>query len=659
MQNMQGEVETELKKETELFEKFMCFCQGGTAETAKAIEDGKNKIDELTSKQKEEEATKSQLEQEVTDHKKDREQAKADLAEATTLRTKENGEYAALAADASANIEALGNAIPAIEKGMSGGSFLQLPFAKKVLRIVNSFPDMDAIDRRNAVEFLQNGDQSQGAGEILGIMKQMKESMEANLKEADEQEATAAAGFAELEASKKKEIEVATESIESKTLRSGELAVAVVQTKNELEDTTEEVADNEKMAQELKAQCASKSKAFETTKKEKTDEIAAISDAIGILNDDDALDVFKKAMPSAAMVQRGVAFLQKSVHSASKAVKAQALLETLAQQKNLPHKQELNLMLFTMKSKIRLTNKHQHKTQNFDKIIEAVDEMVAVLGKEQTEDDKQKEFCRDEFDKAEDEEVVAKESVAKITAEIDEQMDTISLLSEEIETLTKSVAALDKSVVVATGQRKEEHEEYTAAAQMSQAAIELVGKAKDRLKKFYGGAFMQKKAASNGDTVSIISFAQVKAHARMKDEGEEDDSDSDDQTSTKEGGVIAMMDGIIRDLEMDMKDAENAEKSAQEDYAKLMTDSQETRQQDSKSISDKLDAKATLEGKIVDAKADGEKAAAALALVKKQIADLHASCDFLINNYDMRKEARANEVEALKNAKAMLKGAVM
>merc|ERR1719335_1586808 len=322
--------------------------------------------------------------------------------------------------------------------------------------------------------------------------------MESNLKEATEAEESAKSGFAELEASKKKEIEVATEAIETKTLRSGELAVAVVQTKDELEDETEGVAENEKMAEQLKEQCASKAKSHETLKKEKTDEIAAISDAIGILNDDDALDVFKKAMPSsAALVQHGMAFLQKSVHSASKAVKAQALLETLAQ-KNVPHKQELHLMLYTMKSKLKLADKHRHKTQKFEEIIKAVDEMVGVLGKEQDEDDKQKEFCQDEFDKADDEKKVAEDNVAKITAEIEEAQDTIGILTEEIKALSESVAALDKSVVVATAQRKEEHEEYTAAAQMSQAAIELVGKAKDRLKKFYGGAFMQKKAASNG-----------------------------------------------------------------------------------------------------------------------------------------------------------------
>merc|ERR1719331_122996 len=79
MQNMQKEIEAEGAKEKELFDKFMCFCGGSGSEMATAIEVGKAKIEELTAKVKSEEAEKVQLAQELVDHKKDREQAKADL----------------------------------------------------------------------------------------------------------------------------------------------------------------------------------------------------------------------------------------------------------------------------------------------------------------------------------------------------------------------------------------------------------------------------------------------------------------------------------------------------------------------------------------------------------------------------------------------------
>merc|ERR1719158_41241 len=143
MQNMQKEIEAEGEKEKELFDKFMCFCKANTGDLGKAEADAKAKSEEMTAKLKSEEAEKSQIEQELVDHKKDRETAKSDLAEATTLREKEATEFAAMKADSETNIAAMASAIPAIEKGMSGAALLQMPSGRRLEKIVESFTNMD------------------------------------------------------------------------------------------------------------------------------------------------------------------------------------------------------------------------------------------------------------------------------------------------------------------------------------------------------------------------------------------------------------------------------------------------------------------------------------------------------------------------------------
>merc|ERR1719262_1930034 len=125
----------------------------------------------------------------------------------------------------------------------------------------------------------------------------MKDDMEASLKSAIADEEKSVSAFADLKASKEKEIEMATEAIETKMGRAGELAVLVAQTKDALEDATQETADTDKFLAQLKSQCATKEKEWAERSKVRSEEIAAISEAIGILNDDDSLDVFKKAMP--------------------------------------------------------------------------------------------------------------------------------------------------------------------------------------------------------------------------------------------------------------------------------------------------------------------------------------------------------------------------
>merc|ERR1719149_585856 len=185
------------------------------------------------------------------------------------------------------------------------------------------------MDRNSALAFLEQGSESTGASDqIVGILKAMKDDMEAELKEAVADEAKSVAGFNDLKGSKEKEIEMATEAIETKMGRAGELAVSVVQSKDALEDANDEAAETQKFMVTLEKDCATKQADNAERTKMRNMEITAISEAIGILNDDDALDVFKKALPS-SFVQT-VGFLQRGEATASRASKAQALIAGVA-----------------------------------------------------------------------------------------------------------------------------------------------------------------------------------------------------------------------------------------------------------------------------------------------------------------------------------------
>merc|ERR1719440_2493845 len=168
----------------------------------------------MSAKLKSETAEKAQTGQDLIQHKKDRESAGADVQEATVIREKEAAEYAETKADMETNIKAMAGAIPALEKGMGGAALLQMPGGDHLHKLVESYPNMDAMDRKNALAFLeQSGDYVPQSGQIVGILKAMKDDMEASLKEAIADEEKAVAGFADLEASKEKEIEMATEAI--------------------------------------------------------------------------------------------------------------------------------------------------------------------------------------------------------------------------------------------------------------------------------------------------------------------------------------------------------------------------------------------------------------------------------------------------------------
>merc|ERR1719387_2151891 len=118
-----------------------------------------------------------------------------------------------------------------------------------------------------------------------------------------------------------------------------------------------------------------------------------------------------------------------------------------------------------------------------------------------------------------------------------------------------------------------------------------------------------------------------------------------------------MIDLLIKDLDKEMTVAETDEKDAQADYEVFMKDSAEKRAQDSKTLADK-------EGALADAQASLEKQTEEKSSTTKElgatlqyIQSLHSECDWLLQYFEVRKEARTSEIDALGKAKAVLSGA--
>merc|ERR1719160_1560261 len=118
-----------------------------------------------------------------------------------------------------------------------------------------------------------------------------------------------------------------------------------------------------------------------------------------------------------------------------------------------------------------------------------------------------------------------------------------------------------------------------------------------------------------------------------------------------------MIDEMAAELEKEMTVAEAEEKDAQADYETMMSDSAAKRGTDSKSMEDKIAAKANAEASLEAHTDTLTSTTKELAATKAYIMSLHADCDFLLQYYDQRKEARASEIDAMGKAKAVLNGA--
>jgi len=627
LQQMSNKVAAEGKKEQELFDKFMCYCTNGADDLAASIKNADTKIPQVESALKEAAANKAQFEADVKQHQGDRAAAKSAIAAATALREKQAAEYAKVSSDYNDNIAAMGKAITAIGAGAAG--FLQTTTASSVKRLAIDM-DISPADRDQLMAFLASGQgfgYAPKSGQITGILKQMKSTMEADLAEATAAEQKAIGIFDELVAAKTKEIDANTASIESKIERIGNLGVEIETMKADLSDTAQSMIEDKKFLADLDKTCKTKQAEWDERCKVRNEELLALADTIKMLNDDDALELFKKTLPGAS------SFLQTKV--TSEEVKKEAL-EALSGL----HGVKLDLISLALRG----------KKVNFDKVIKMVDDMVALLKKEQQDDDDKKEMCEMQLDKAEDDLKVLETTISDLEKSLADGKEEIATLTDEIAALTAGLAELDKQVEEAMVNRREENEDYEALMANDAAALEIIGMAKNRLNKFYNPS-MYVAAAS-------ASFIQVHMQADKEAPAPPPATwDAYSKKSEESNGVIAMMDSLVADLEKEMQEAELNEKDAQGDYEQFTRDAAEKRVADSKSITEKDGAKAEAEMNIVkETKERQTKMKEALATVN-YIEGLHKDCDWLLKNYDVRKNARTGEVDALTKAKAVLSGA--
>jgi len=546
---------------------------------------------------------------------------------------------------------------------MTGG-FLQTN-AGSALRQMSLSMDMSSVDRDLLASFLtQRNGYAPASGEIVGILKQMQDTMEKDLEELIAQEDTAKQNFEGMKAAKEKEIAAATQAIEEKTKRTGETAIQIVQLKEDLEDTTEDLGKDEKFIADLDKTCAAKAKEWEEIKKTRQEELVAIAETVKILNDDDALELFKKTAGA------GASLLQIQVSDREVRTKAFKAINSLRRGRS---NVQLDLIAMALHG----------KKMDFSKVITMIDEMVELSAKQQSEDDQKKEYCEGQIDVTEDKVKGLDITISDIGKAIDETTGTIATLTDEIKVLEDEIIKLDRSVAEATMQRKEEHADYEATLAANFAVMGIIDIAKNRLNKFYNPKLYKaapKRELSEEERITLnmggtlaptnppggiagtgISFVQIQA--------KDDDSDSEapppppstggayKKKGEESSGVIAMMDMMKADVKKETQELDFGEKDAQGEYEEMTLDAANSRAGMTKSIAEKAGVKAELEGHLLTSKDDKKAAVDELMATKQYLGEVHADCDWLLENYGMRKEARANEVDALKKAKAVLSGA--
>merc|ERR1719271_1865138 len=603
-----------------------CWCTSGKKDKEAAIASAKAKIAELESSMGADAAKISELK---AKRKETLDEVNADhkaLMDATGMRMKENKEFQASETDYLEAIDAAKNAI--IVLGKHNPSLAQVRAAahhlldSRVSQMVGHSKSMSKANVDELRSFLHNAESASSflsipgmqsyapqSGQIFGILNQMKEDFEVNLSEAQKSEAKAKAEYDSLKAAKEDEMATGRKLIVS-------IDGQIAETQDQLALDTEFLAN-------LKEKCATMDADYDKRVKDRLTEIDAVSDTIKILNSDESFEAFDK--------QEAPVFLQTD--SSAQKERRQKAVSALQRAARVSGSPQIALLAASA------------QLDAFTEVKALIDKMVAELATQQKDEVAFRDECIDNLNTNKRETTAAYDKKESLEAQMADLTKNIEKLTKDIDASKKAVAEMMEQMKRASETREAENADFQTTVSDHRVMSMILTKALDRMKQVYALLQQQKPGAPH-----------IQTSATHTDPGNGPAKFKEMEKNAGGGRVVAMLEEVLADTRKTEDQAMASEQDSQSAYENFMKDSNKMITKTQRAISDMSGAKAKAKEDLSMAERDFKLTMSDLQNLDTTKADLHKSCDFVLKNFDARQEARAAEMDALAEAKAILSG---
>jgi len=689
LKEMQATIAKEQDEDEALRDKLKCWCNDNNWEKGNMVEASEAKISELKSAIESGTARSAELNQQIKDLNAEVAADKQALAEATELREKQLKEFHGGEVDSIQAIENLKAALTVLSKhhdgtpapwGQGGEDSFGKPSDSWSLLMLSSKDEpwtaahesahmSDALDQfmsRNGFDssaspvdtsngkgFLQQSDNqaqaqatksglttdetaiirkalksaaafmqahhSQGympsysaqSGEIVGVLKQLKEEMEGDLSESQKLEQERAAAFEELRNAKTAEIANGEKMSEQKE---DELATTdndLAEAKEDLGQEEAALAETQKFLANLKDTCDNADKNYAERKQARMDESKAVSETIEILMADEARDTFSSTYN----------FLQVASESQQdKQRKEAAKLIRKAAAKD----PQLSMLASTV------------ELDQFSKVKKAIDDMIAMLKVQQEDEVKKNDWCKKELQENEMTTAKTQDHQGDLEAKEAKLASDVEALDKRLTEAKAEIAELQVNLQRANEDRSLENKEFQKTVHDQTTTVEILKKALDKLANYYDSAeFLQRSKSAQTPPVPQAEYS--------KSAGAE--------------GVMQMIEKLVKEAQTMTADARKAESEAQAAYETMIADTNGSVEALQKEVVTKTKNKAQATKEKQETAQNIVDTVKELDGLNKYNGDLHEECDYTLKNFDVRQTARAEEVEALQQAKQILSGA--
>jgi len=615
LRDMKGQLEKEQDADQAIYEKLACWCTTNDKEKTKAISDAEAKLVNLGSSIDRLTAQSAQLNVELEGLKKEVVQNQQSLDTATAIRGRQLAEFNVEEKEMLQAITSLGAAIVVLSKHHKSALVDKHTFSS-VAGLLNQHQEIlrgtiTPHQRKVLASFAQSAAPKYQAqsGEIFGILSQMKETFESNLAQSRVEETSNDQAYADLKIAKEAEITAGQGSINEKTQLLADTDESLAQSKQDRDDTTASLTADEQFLLQVKQKCAETDAEWTRRQKLRQEEIVACAKAVEILSGDQARDLFSKTL----------GFLQVSSQADAKLrEQASILLSSLAAKS--PKFASLAVAV---------------KLDAFTKVKAAIDKMVLDLAAEKASEITQRDACVKDLNTNERE-------VASKNHATDRLVQQGTTLTTENNTLTAEIGGLEKEISDLTTS--------VTRAQEDRVAENLVHQGTLKDQKETETLLQQALTILKG----VYKAAGVPAFLQTKKKQPQDFSDYKQQDSST--GVVMMIEQIIADTKELQAIARHDEQVAQDQYTAFKEATTKSIEAKQSQIVNLKSQKAKTEALVVTNGQETDQAKVDLDNLATTASALHGGCNFVMNNFDVRQEARDQEVEALKQAKAVLSG---
>jgi len=687
LEKMRADLEADLEADEEAYEKTKCWCKTNDMERGKSITDAEARIDDLFSTVKEAASKSGQLKAEIKGLQDQVADMQKSIAKSTEIREEEASSFTAEEKETMNTISALKKAIEAIQrqhaviaKGMSNSSLIDTnngvkkalsmlrlnmqshgrvllahskPHERRILKAFMQAPEGDEDDEFEALSQSNAPKQSLGlvgfaapaSSSILGILQKMLTKFEDSLSEAGQTEMKNRDEYEKMKTAKEQEIASCESRIANKQEELADYDETSAQANEDLTDTRGAHSADKEFLYDLHLHCEMADHEWSLRSKKWQEMITGVAKTIAALSNDNAKDTFTDAFHSEpknmfqqqeafpmdafqdseeqnAFPSKAIAFFQMrsltGLYIDRKRAEAAKVLTAVARQTHSP-------VLLKIASRVSL--------DAFEKVKESIDNMISQLLKQGQDEVKRKEFCNQAFQDNDMETMTNVRDKRVEDAKLVDVKSRIEGFKSEIEILKTEIAELE-AVKKKASDFREIEKNFHRIITNQQKAQKVLHKALDLLKG---------KAAGHSEAFGVGFLQQPEGFgAQEQHEGH--------------ASVIAILEHLIKNSKALEDATKNAEQEEKEEYRKMVVETQASIDEKTTGMMNKSEDLAKAEEELAALEQYISEIAADIERLGFEKGDLHESCDFILKNFDIRQEARAQEVDALRKANAILSG---